>query len=181
MKNKRAYRKDNALPREAAETEIASGSMEPGDMTPEAVRTLIHELQVRQTELETENKELRSAQAKGLQAHSEELQAQTEELTAINVELREREDLLLVRSQELEKARREAENDRRRLEAVMEALPVGMAIVDAQGGLIQFNDAYDQVWRGPRPLPESVSEFIAIILQKCLAEAVNRLRGARRS
>ena len=98
-------------------------------------------------------------QSKELHAQAEELQAQAEELTAINEELREREQLLLVRSQELEKARREAENERHRLEAVMEALPVGMAIVDARGGNVRFNNAYDQIWRGPRPTPLSVSEY----------------------
>ncbi|RJX29678.1 MAG: PAS domain S-box protein [Desulfurivibrio sp.] len=94
-----------------------------------------------------------------LRLQANELQARAAELAAINEELRAREELLLVRSRELEEARREAENERNRLEAVMQALPVGMAIVDAQGGNVRFNHAYDQVWRGPRPTPSSVGEY----------------------
>ncbi|MEW6517990.1 MAG: PAS domain S-box protein [Thermodesulfobacteriota bacterium] len=94
-----------------------------------------------------------------LQLQADELQARAAELAAINEDLREREDLLLLRTQELEEARREAENERNRLEAVMEALPVGMAIVDARGGSVRFNKAYDQLWRGPRPTPSSVGEY----------------------
>jgi PAS domain S-box-containing protein len=52
-----------------------------------------------------------------------------------------------------------AENERRRLEAVMEALPVGVAVTDALGGGLQVNDAYDLVWGGPRPAPATVSDY----------------------
>ena len=57
--------------------------------------------------------------------------------------------------------RAEAENERRRLEAVMEALPVGVAITDAQGGNIRSNNAYEQVWGSPRPTAASVSDYVA--------------------
>ncbi len=46
-----------------------------------------------------------------------------------------------------------AEDDKRRLQAVMEALPVGVAITDGQGGHVQANNAFDQVWCGPRRGP----------------------------
>jgi two-component system, chemotaxis family, CheB/CheR fusion protein len=65
------------------------------------------------------------------------------------------------RTAELETARAEAENGKRRLEAVMEALPVGVAITDAQGGNIQANYAFEQVWGGPRPATDSVVDYAA--------------------
>ncbi|MFH1027794.1 MAG: PAS domain S-box protein, partial [Pseudomonadota bacterium] len=65
------------------------------------------------------------------------------------------------RSCELEAARVKSENDRRLLLAVMEALPVGVAITDANGGSILSNNAYEQVWTGPRPITRSVDDYIA--------------------
>jgi PAS domain S-box-containing protein len=55
----------------------------------------------------------------------------------------------------------EADKDRRRLEAVMEALPVGVAITDAQGGNIRANNAFERVWGRPRPATESISDYAA--------------------
>ena len=57
--------------------------------------------------------------------------------------------------------RAEAENEKRRLEAVMEALPVGVAITDAKGGTIQVNEAFGKVWGNPRPVTLSVSDYSA--------------------
>ena len=62
---------------------------------------------------------------------------------------------------DLEEERTRAENERRRLEAVMEALPVGVAVTDALGGGLQVNEAYDLVWGGPRPVPATVSDYNA--------------------
>jgi len=42
-------------------------------------------------------------------------------------------------------ARMEAENEKLRLEAVLEALPVGMAVTDAKGGQIKSNSAFEQI------------------------------------
>ena len=63
--------------------------------------------------------------------------------------------------QALVASRLEAENDRKRLLAVMEALPVGVAILDAQGGNIQGNHAFDQVWGGPLPSVSDVGDYAA--------------------
>jgi PAS domain S-box-containing protein len=57
--------------------------------------------------------------------------------------------------------RAEAENEKHRLEAVMEALPVGVAITDADGGTIRVNEAFDRVWGNPRPVTLSVSDYAA--------------------
>lgn len=82
---------------------------------------------------------------KELQVHKIELEMQKEELRQ--------------RSCELEAARVKSENDRRLLLAVMEALPVGVAITDANGGSILSNNAYDLIWAGPRPSPGSIDEY----------------------
>ncbi|MCU0292013.1 MAG: PAS domain S-box protein [Thermoanaerobaculaceae bacterium] len=58
-----------------------------------------------------------------------------------------------------EQSRVEAINEKNRLEAVMEALPVGVAIVDSLGGSVRFNRAYDAIWRGPRPSPRSIEDY----------------------
>ena len=50
----------------------------------------------------------------------------------------------------LAEAHREALAARSRLEAVMEALPVGVAIVDARGGIRASNAAYEQIWNSGR-------------------------------
>jgi PAS domain S-box-containing protein len=56
-------------------------------------------------------------------------------------------------------ARAEAETERRRLEAVMEALPVGIAILDEKGGVVSANAAFDAVWGGTRPDVHSVEDY----------------------
>ncbi len=69
------------------------------------------------------------------------------------------EQALEQRSQELEAARTEAENEKRLLEAVMAALPVGVAITDAQGGNYFNNPAFEQVWGGMKQV-DSVKEYV---------------------
>ena len=41
----------------------------------------------------------------------------------------------------------------------MEALPVGVSIVDERGGVIQCNDMFDKLWGGPRPTAHEVSDY----------------------
>jgi PAS domain S-box-containing protein len=59
----------------------------------------------------------------------------------------------------LEEARRAAEADRAKLEAVMDALPVGLAIVDAEGGILSANAAFDRIWGKGRPVARSVADY----------------------
>jgi PAS domain S-box-containing protein len=59
----------------------------------------------------------------------------------------------------LEATHQEAQSDRNRLTAVMEALPVGVAILDAHGGNIQANHAFELVWGGPRPEVTGVDDY----------------------
>jgi len=60
-----------------------------------------------------------------------------------------------------ETARREAETERNRLLAVMEALPIGMAIIDARGGNMRSNLAFEQIWGGARPDVREVADYSA--------------------
>ena len=68
----------------------------------------------------------------------------------------ERERLLT----EVETSRTEAVNEKNRFAAVLGALPVGVAVLDAQGGVVSTNPAYEQVWSGPLPVSRSVSDYV---------------------
>ncbi len=59
------------------------------------------------------------------------------------------------------KAQQQAELERSHLLAVLEALPVGVAILDKKGGQIQTNAAFEQIWRGPRPDTRDVADYAA--------------------
>ncbi|MBI5546236.1 MAG: PAS domain S-box protein, partial [Deltaproteobacteria bacterium] len=74
-------------------------------------------------------------------------------------ERRRAEEALQRRGEELEEARAAAENERQRLEAVMEALPVGVAITDARGGSVRSNSGYEQIWGEGRPATRSVADY----------------------
>jgi PAS domain S-box-containing protein len=58
-------------------------------------------------------------------------------------------------------AHREAVHEKKRLEAVMESLPVGVAILDDRGGNIRSNRMFEQVWGAPRPLTREVNDYAA--------------------
>jgi len=81
------------------------------------------------------------------------------ELNVHKIELEMQKEELRQRSCELEAARTKSENDRRLLLAVMEALPVGVAITDANGGNILSNNAFEQLWTGPRPLTRTIDDY----------------------
>jgi PAS domain S-box-containing protein len=61
-------------------------------------------------------------------------------------------------SEALSAALREAEAERRRLAAVLDALPAGVAIADAAGKILRFNDALTRIWGSP-PVPQSAAEY----------------------
>jgi PAS domain S-box-containing protein len=50
-------------------------------------------------------------------------------------------------------------NERNRLLAVMEALPIGMSILDKQGGVSQTNKGFEAVWGGPLPQINSIADY----------------------
>lgn len=47
-----------------------------------------------------------------------------------------------------------------RLDAVMQALPVGVALLDTQGGTISANRAFDEIWGNPRPAATTIGDYI---------------------
>ncbi len=67
-------------------------------------------------------------------------------LTGIDQDITERKKAELA----LELAHAEAINERNRLLAVMEALPIGVAIHDLDGRVVQANHGYDEIWGSPR-------------------------------
>jgi PAS domain S-box-containing protein len=62
---------------------------------------------------------------------------------------------------ELVLAKARLENEKRLLTAVLEALPVGVAITDTNGGTIQTNAVYERIWGGPRPEPRFIEDYVA--------------------
>ncbi len=59
----------------------------------------------------------------------------------------------------LERVHAEVENERLRLETVMDVLPTGVAITDALGGTIQTNTEFERIWAGPRPSTRSLDDY----------------------
>lgn len=61
--------------------------------------------------------------------------------------------------QALEQSRDDLKRETNRLMAVLEAMPVGVSLVDRGGGLLLANRGFDQVWGEPRPDPASVEDY----------------------
>ena len=59
----------------------------------------------------------------------------------------------------LEEARNEAVKGKNLLEAVMDSIPVGVAITDGQGGNIRSNNMFDQIWGQLRPAADSLKDY----------------------
>lgn len=95
-----------------------------------------------------------------LEVYLEPIRDETGQITGVGiatVDLTERklaEEALIV-------ARAEAVNDKNRLEAVMEALPIGVAILDAAGGSVRNNSGFAQIWGEPRPPVRRVEDYAA--------------------
>ncbi len=60
---------------------------------------------------------------------------------------------------ELRSARNLAESEKRHLEAMLQALPVGVVITDAQGGILLTNGMDERIW-GPRPVTRDVGDHV---------------------
>jgi PAS domain S-box-containing protein len=58
-------------------------------------------------------------------------------------------------------AQQRAERERSHLQAVLEALPVGVAILNENGGQIQANAMFNQIWQGPLPPTHGVADYVA--------------------
>jgi PAS domain-containing protein len=58
----------------------------------------------------------------------------------------------------LDAAQERAETQKRALEAVLQALPVGVIIVDAQGGVVRANRCDGEIW-GPRPDMRGIGDY----------------------
>lgn len=63
--------------------------------------------------------------------------------------------------QNLERAYTDLTNERNRLAAVLQSLPIGVSIQDSSGGVIERNKAYEDLWGEAVPQPDSVEEYAA--------------------
>jgi PAS domain S-box-containing protein len=59
----------------------------------------------------------------------------------------------------LEASRREIMNEKNRLEVVMETLPVGMVIVDENGGTVRSNSMFEKIWGSSHTEIKGVSDY----------------------
>jgi two-component system CheB/CheR fusion protein len=60
----------------------------------------------------------------------------------------------------IQAAQEAAESDKQRLEAMMEVLPVGVAITDAAGNIILSNAAVERIWRMRRPETDPIDHSV---------------------
>ncbi|MFN2354919.1 MAG: PAS domain S-box protein [Desulfopila sp.] len=67
----------------------------------------------------------------------------------------------LQQTAELVLAKARLESEKRLLTAVLEALPVGVAILVTNGGTIQTNAVYERIWGGPRPETRFDEDYVA--------------------
>jgi PAS domain S-box-containing protein len=56
-------------------------------------------------------------------------------------------------------ARNKIENERNRLLAIMQALPIGVALLDEHGGNVGSNPAFEATWGGTRPATNSIADY----------------------
>ncbi len=77
-----------------------------------------------------------------------------------DITARKEAEALRLKAADLERERIEAENATRRLEAVLEAMPAGVAILDEKGGIIRSNHGFEAVWGTPPPT-ESFADHAA--------------------
>ncbi len=60
---------------------------------------------------------------------------------------------------ERKKAEEAIEEQRSRLQAVLETAPIGIFVGDVHGATVLMNKAFDDIWKGPAPKPSGVSEY----------------------
>ena len=61
--------------------------------------------------------------------------------------------------EERERLLKDADAERARLQAILDALPVGVTIADASGRILVNNDALRKIWCGKAPLSEVIEEY----------------------
>ena len=71
------------------------------------------------------------------------------------------EEALRQQTAALADAKARVEQEQRLLSAVLDALPIGMAITDVHGGTLRTNDAFERIWGGPGPETTSVADYAA--------------------
>ncbi len=62
-------------------------------------------------------------------------------------------------TKDLQERERRLIEERNRLLAIMAAAPVGMAIYDTEGGILQSNEGYEQIWGKQRPSVRSLDDY----------------------
>lgn len=87
------------------------------------------------------------------------VQERTVELEQMNTALKAQIDERLQVENALMLAHESADQEGRRLKAVLDALPVGVFITDASGAIVETNEAARRVWGGDAPLAKHAEEY----------------------
>jgi two-component system CheB/CheR fusion protein len=103
------------------------------------------EVQAATEEVETLNEELQATNEE-LETLNEELQATVEELNTTNDDLQSRSAELQELAAVREEQRRQLEDEKSRLEAILSGLGSALLVVDAQGRTVLTNAAYEQMF-----------------------------------
>ncbi|MEC4722299.1 PAS domain S-box protein [Noviherbaspirillum sp. CPCC 100848] len=69
------------------------------------------------------------------------------------------EDALRASERRALEAARQAESERRTLDALLEAAPVGIVMADTSGKLLRFNSTHRNLWGGPTPRTEGIVDY----------------------
>jgi PAS domain S-box-containing protein len=84
----------------------------------------------------------------------------TAELIKVNEDLRNEISERYLIEKSLKDSQLETLNEKNRLEVVMDTLPVGIAILNDQGGNIKTNDEFERIWGEKRIIPESIDDYV---------------------
>ncbi|MCL5961499.1 MAG: ATP-binding protein [Chloroflexi bacterium] len=124
----------------------------------EELQAQSEEIQAQNEEIQTQNEELQR-QNEELQAQAEEIQAQSDELSKQNEEIEAQRKHLIERNDELARLRQTAEAEKQNLQIIIDSMPEGVVICDAEGRITITNKAADELYRRPVPYGAPVDEY----------------------
>ncbi len=70
-------------------------------------------------------------------------------------------DLMLVATDVTDQVvpRQRVEEERRRLQVILDTLPVGVVLADKEGRMVETNKLFDEIWRGRAPMTKGVEDY----------------------